>query len=79
MCIGRAVSHVSQLGGVLHCMCHAGADLLLVGGKLDVKDDDAVDPGLNVFDGIQFLLCSMISQAKHRVEMHNEMLHGNVW
>ena len=72
-------SHVccSAVGLSLHSIlggnCHAGADLLLVRGKLDIEDNNAVDPGFNVFDAVEFFLCSTIGKAKCRVEVGNEV------
>ena len=54
-------------------LSHAGRDLLLMSGELHVKDNDVVDPCFYVFDGIKFLLSSMVSKAQGRVEVCNEV------
>jgi len=60
-----------SLGCILGCICHAGADLFLVGSELNVKDYDTVDPGFYIFNSIKFFLCSTISKAECRVEVGN--------
>ena len=62
-----------SLHSILGGNCHAGADLLLVHGKLDIKDNNAVDPGFNVFDTVEFFLCGVIGKVKCRVEVGNKV------
>ena len=52
MCVVGTVGSIGKFDGILCCVSHAGADLFLMGGKLDVEDDDTVDPGFNVYNGV---------------------------
>jgi len=44
-----------------------------MGGELYIKDNDMVNPRLDVFDGVKFFLGSMVSKVKGMVQVCNKV------
>jgi hypothetical protein len=42
-------------------------------GELYVEDDNTVNPGFDILNSVELLLCSTIGEAKGRVEVCNKV------